>query len=65
MGMVKIIEPFSEEYNAHAEYKKIPIAALKKLDHPMNLLCIQPVQMEVLVSEFKKEGYDSRQTHVV
>lgn len=65
MGTVKIIEPFSEEYNAHAEYKKIPIAALKKLDHPMNLLCIQPVQMEALFSEFKKEGYDSRQTYVV
>ena len=64
MGKAKIIEPMSAIYIAHAEYKKIPIAALKKLadqGHPMHLICITPVRMDVLFSEFKKQGYDSRQ----
>ena len=64
MGKAVIIEPMSSEYIAHAEYKKIPIAALQKLadqGHPMHLLCIKPVKMDVLFSEFKKLGYDSRQ----
>ena len=65
MGRAKIIEPMSGEYVAHAEYKKIPIAALKKLadeGHPMHLLCITPTRMDVLFSALKKQGYDSRQT---
>ena len=33
MGRAEIIEPFSDSYNAHAEYKKIPLEALKKLEH--------------------------------
>ena len=64
MGKCAIIEPMSAEYVAYAEYKKIPIAALQKLadqGHPMHLLCIAPVRMDVLFSEFKKQGYDSRQ----
>ncbi len=43
--------------------EKIPLAALKKLEVPMNLICATPVKMEVLCSEFKKEGYSSRQTY--
>ena len=64
MGIAKLIEPMSEEYIAHAEYKKIPVAALQKLvdqGRPMHLLCIIPTKMDVLFSEFKKQGYDSRQ----
>ncbi len=64
MGRVKIIEPMSAEYIAHAEYKKVPIEALRKLanqGHPMYLLCIEPVRADVLFSDFKKQGYDSRQ----
>ncbi len=64
MGTVKLIEPMSAEYIAHAEYKKIPAAALQKLadqGQPMRLLCITPMRMDVLFSEFKKQGYDSRQ----
>ncbi len=67
MGQAKLIEPMSEEYVAHAEYKKIPVAALQKLadeGRPMHLLCIQPVKMDILFSEFKKQGYDSRQVLV-
>ena len=64
MGVTKLIEPMSEEYIAHAEYKKIPVAALQKLadqGRPMHLLCITPAKMDILFSEFKKQGYDSRQ----
>ena len=64
MGVAKLIEPMSAEYVAHAEYKKIPVAALQKLadlGSPMHLLCITPVRMDVLFSDFKKQGYDSRQ----
>ena len=64
MGVAKVIEPMSGEYVAHAEYKKIPVAALQKLadqGSPMHLLCIRPVRMDVLFSDFKKQGYNSRQ----
>ena len=64
MGRAEIIELMSKEYVAHSEYKKIPLAALQKLadeGHPMHLLCITPTRMDVLFSDFKKQGYDSRQ----
>ena len=64
MGVAELIEPMSDEYLQHAEYKKIPAAALQKLadkGEPMYLLCITPVKMDVLFSDFKKQGYDSRQ----
>lgn len=64
MGMAEIVEPFSDSYNAHAEYKKIPIGALQNLQPPMNLICVTPVKTEALFSEFKKDGYSSRQTYV-
>ena len=62
MGKAQLIEPFSDTYKAHAEFKKIPLAALEKLESPMQLICVTPVQIEVLFSEFKKDGYSSRQT---
>ena len=65
MGKAEIIKPMSETYVAHAEFKKIPVSALQKLaeqGHPMYLLCIEPTRMDVLFSDFKKQGYDSRQT---
>lgn len=64
MGEVSIIEPMSETYISHAEYKKIPVQALQNLydqGRPMHLLCISPTKMDVLCSDFKKQGYDSRQ----
>ena len=64
MGTAEIVEPFSDSYNAHAEYKKIPIGALQNLQQPMNLICVTPVKTEALFSEFKKDGYSSRQTYV-
>ncbi len=64
MGTARLIEPMSAEYVAHAEYKKVPVTALQKLadqGHPMHLICVEPVRMDVLFSDFKKQGYDSRQ----
>ena len=64
MGTAKLIEPMSADYIAHAEHKKIPVPALQKLadqGRAMHLLCIAPIRMDVLLSEFKKQGYDSRQ----
>ncbi len=62
MGKAEVIEPFSDLYNSHAAIKKIPIEALKRLESPMHLLCITPKEMILLFSDFKKDGYDSRQT---
>lgn len=60
-GQAEIIEPFSEEYVRAAQEKKIPLEALKKLSHPMNLIRIVPEEIDFLNAEFKKEGFSSRQ----
>lgn len=64
MGVASIVEPFSAKYNAHAAVKKIPLAALQKLNPPMNLIKVQPVNADFLNSDFKKDGFDSRQQMV-
>lgn len=56
-----MVEPFSEEYNTHAAFKKIPLDALKKLPSPMNLFCVTPTRIDALFSDFKKDGYSVRQ----
>ena len=64
MGVAGIIEPMSDEYIAHAEYKRVSVEVLQNLadrGQPMHLLCIEPVRMDVLFSDFRKQGYDSRQ----
>ena len=64
MGKAVIIEPMSAEYVAHAQYKKVPVAALQKLfdqGRPMHLICITPAKMDVLFSDFIKQGNDARQ----
>ena len=63
-GTASLVEPFSKEYNDHAAVKKIPLAALQKLDPPMNLIKIRPVSADFLNSDFKKDGFDSRQHFV-
>lgn len=64
-GRAEIVEPFTERYISHAEYKKIPLSALRKLyeeGHEMYLIVIHPTRMDILFSSFKKDGYDSRET---
>ena len=60
-GEADIIEPFSEEYTAAAAWKKIPIEALKKLPQTMYLIKVVPERIDFLNSDFKKDGYGSRQ----
>ena len=60
-GIAAMVKPFSEEYNTHAAFKKIPLDALKKLPSPMNLICVTPTRIDALFSDFKKDGYSSRQ----
>lgn len=60
-GTAEIVEPFSEEYNNAAEKRNIPASALQKLEEPMWLLKIIPSEIVCLNSEFKKDGYGSRQ----
>ena len=60
-GIAARVEPFSEEYNTHAAFKKIPLDALKKLPSPMNLICVTPTRIDALFSDFKKDGYSVRQ----
>lgn len=60
-GVAEIVASFSEEYNAAAEFRKIPLDALKKMPHTMNLIKVYPKKIEFLNSDFKKDGADSRQ----
>lgn len=61
MGVAEIVDPFSPEYVAAAEFKKIPLDVLKKLPEPMALIKITPQRIDFLNSDFKKDGYSSRQ----
>ncbi len=60
-GIVNMVEPFSEEYLKIMEHKKIPVEAMKKLPQPMNLIKVVVKSFDYLESDFKKEGYGSRQ----
>ena len=63
-GLASIVEPFSQEYVQAADFRKIPLKALEKMLHPMNLIKIKPKKIEFVNSDFKKDGADSRQTLV-
>jgi nitroimidazol reductase NimA-like FMN-containing flavoprotein (pyridoxamine 5'-phosphate oxidase superfamily) len=60
-GTAEIVEPYSKEYLAAADFKKIPLAALKKLPETMNLIKVTPKRIDFLNSNFKKAGFSSRQ----
>jgi hypothetical protein len=62
MGVAEMIEPFSADYVAFAEFKKIPLEALKKLPEPMHLIKVTPKRMDFLNSDFKKDGFSPRQS---
>lgn len=64
MGTAEMIEPFSKEYEEAAEFKNIPLTALKQLPEPMNLIKVVPAEIDFLNSDFKKDGYASRQKMV-
>ena len=60
-GTAEIIKPFSEDYMKLLEYKHIPEAAIRKMQTPIHLIRIVPAEADYLNSDFKKDGYDSRQ----
>lgn len=60
-GLADIVEPFSDEYDRVMDIKKIPLDALKGIDHTMYMIRVTPGSVDMLCSEFKKDGYDSRQ----
>ena len=60
-GTAELVGLFSDEYKNAAEFRKIPMEALKKLEEPMWLLKIIPIEITCLNSDFKKDGFGSRQ----
>lgn len=60
-GIAEIVPPFSREYLAAAEFKKIPAEALRKLPEPINLIKITPTKIDFLNSDFNEAGFSSRQ----
>jgi len=60
-GTAEIIKPFSDDYIKLLEYKHIPEAAILKMQTPIHLIRIVPAEADYLNSDFKKDGYDSRQ----
>lgn len=61
-GIARLVEPMTREYLDLLELKKIPVESLVKLPHALNAICVAPVRIDFLWSEFKKMGYDSRQS---
>lgn len=61
-GKANLVEPWSEEYLKLLAFKKLPAESLKKLPHALYLIRITPTKIEFLWSEFKKMGYDPRQS---
>jgi nitroimidazol reductase NimA-like FMN-containing flavoprotein (pyridoxamine 5'-phosphate oxidase superfamily) len=64
-GRAEVIEPFSEEYLAAAAARKIPVEALRRLPEPMNLIKVRPTRIDFLNSDFKRDGFSSRQQLVL
>lgn len=65
MGRAQLIPPFSQTYNDHAAYQKIPLEALRALSSPMHLIRVRPTRMDCLFSEFKEQGCAPRQTLIL
>ena len=60
-GTAEIIKPFSDDYMKLLAYKHIPEAAIRKMQTQIHLIRIVPAEADYLNSDFKKDGYDSRQ----
>ncbi len=60
-GKAEVIEIGTEAYSMVLDFKGIKESAIQKLTHPMYLIKLVPETMELLFSEFKKNGFDSRQ----
>lgn len=61
-GEAELVEPYSQEYDAAAAIKKIPLETLKKLTSPMHLIKVMPKHIDLLYSAFREQGFDCRQS---
>lgn len=62
-GTAEPVELFYDAYQKAAAFRKIPLEVLRKLEEPMWLLKIVPTEITCLNSDFKKDGYGSRQEY--
>ena len=60
-GTAELIEPFCDEYVRNLELRKIPVKGVRNLPYPMYLIKITPVEMILLDSSMKKDGFGNRQ----
>jgi len=60
-GTAAMIQPFCKAYEQEAQIRKIPLEAMKKLPEPMHLIRVMPTEAVFTNSDFKKNGFGSRQ----
>lgn len=64
-GEAEILSPDSEEYSEVFQRRGITSETLKRIPIEMDVVKVWPVSYEILCSEFKKQGYDSKQIFIV
>lgn len=62
-GHWSMVEEDSKEYENVFAHRKIPMAVVKRIPISMNVVKIVPVKYEVLHTDLKKIGYDSKQQY--
>lgn len=60
-GRAELVEPWSAEYLALLEHKKIPAESLKKIPHPLYLIRVTPVCVDFLCTALREKGVSARQ----
>lgn len=60
-GVVYMVELFSDEYVDIVNMKGLSPSKLKELPVPLHMFKVKPVRIQILKSEFGKEGYKSKQ----
>lgn len=63
-GKARIISIDDEEYKYACELRHLSIDALKKMPYQLILICVEPSKIDALFTDFKKDGYDSRQEYI-
>lgn len=61
-GKAVMVDGDSDEYTSLLNFKKIPLAAIHQLTHPMYCIKIVPSHVDFLCTAFKDSGFDARQT---
>ena len=60
-GVADVVDESSEVYDRMLQDKHVSREALRKSGHVLHLIRITPTRMDILSSEFRKDGLDSRQ----